>query len=159
MSSRTHYFSVSLGMPGYMPTAHFVAKARYATELAQAMEDAIGPHGPTPYRTLLSMARRIMHDAHGKLGDQLDLNDGTGERLTIEPISKAEYNRGRLAEEYRGIVIIERNGDPFESGFVGCQYADPWERYPVYRGDIGAKPRGWWRSYCRQNNLLLREPR
>ncbi len=55
----------------------------------------------------------------------------------------------------RDIISIQTNGDPYGYGFVGSQSHDNGHSW-FYRGDIGAQPRWWWRSYCRKNNYILR---
>ena len=55
----------------------------------------------------------------------------------------------------RDIIEIRPNGDPFGSGFVGCQSVDGGESW-TYRGDIGARPRDWWRAYARREGAILR---
>ena len=57
------------------------------------------------------------------------------------------------------IIEISINGDPYGSGFVGTEYKDEAEcetGIGVYRGDVGARPREWWRDYCRRNGYILR---
>lgn len=46
--------------------------------------------------------------------------------------------------------------DPFGSGFTGRESKDNGATW-YYRGDIGARPRQWWRDYCRRNRIVLRE--
>jgi hypothetical protein len=55
----------------------------------------------------------------------------------------------------KSIIEIQVNGDPFGSGFVGSQSEDNGHSW-FYRGDIGARSRDFWRSYCRRNNITLR---
>ena len=57
------------------------------------------------------------------------------------------------------IIEIEPNGDPYGSGYTGVEYTSQAEYNTgigVYRGDIGARPRAWWRSYCFENGYILR---
>jgi len=54
------------------------------------------------------------------------------------------------------LIELDYNGDPYGSGFTGSELTQHgW----VYRGDIGAKPRSWWRWFCRKNGYRLRECR
>src|SRR3990167_10826800 len=55
----------------------------------------------------------------------------------------------------RDIIEIQPNGDPYGSGFTGIESTDNGQSW-FYRGDIGARPRWWWRNYCRRENIILR---
>jgi len=55
----------------------------------------------------------------------------------------------------RKIIEITQNGDPCESGFTGSESEDGGKTW-FYCGDIGARPRWYWRNYCRKNNITLR---
>lgn len=57
------------------------------------------------------------------------------------------------------IIEITPNGDPFGSGFVGTEYQDQTEYESgigIHRGDLGVKPRRFWRLYCKQFGYILR---
>lgn len=54
------------------------------------------------------------------------------------------------------ILQLEYNGDPFGRGFIAHETRDNGESW-FYRGDIGARPRSWWRDYARRNRFTLRE--
>lgn len=56
------------------------------------------------------------------------------------------------------IIQLSRNGDQYGDGFTGAETLDRGHRW-VYRGDLGAHTRWWWRSYCRQRIIILREDR
>ena len=52
------------------------------------------------------------------------------------------------------VITLEPNGDPYGRGFTGIEttaFGD------IYRGDIGAQSRAWWRRYARQNGYRLIE--
>ena len=53
------------------------------------------------------------------------------------------------------IIEIYPNGDPYGRGFQGSQSIDGGVSW-IFRGDIGPRPRWWWRQYCRKNNYKLR---
>lgn len=53
------------------------------------------------------------------------------------------------------IIEIYPNGDPFGGGFQGSESTDGGESW-VFRGDVGAVPRRWWRNYCQRNKIVLR---
>ena len=53
------------------------------------------------------------------------------------------------------VLELSLNGDPFGSGFTACESYD--DETWFYRGDIGAKPRRWWRDYARRYGYRLRE--
>lgn len=55
----------------------------------------------------------------------------------------------------RTIIAIRPNGDPFGNGYEGIQSEDGGDSW-FYRGDIGARPRAWWRAYARRENAILR---
>jgi len=55
------------------------------------------------------------------------------------------------------IIEIRPNGDPFGSGYEGSQSDDGGKSW-FYRGDIGAQPRKYWESYCRNKGYTLRTP-
>ena len=53
------------------------------------------------------------------------------------------------------IIEIRPNGDPYGKGFTALQSdngGDSW----YFRGDIGAKPRQWWRDYARRIGAVRR---
>jgi len=55
------------------------------------------------------------------------------------------------------IIEIYPNGDPFGRGFCGTEYKDQKEYdsgIGVFRGDIGPRPRSFWRSYCAGKYIL-----
>lgn len=54
---------------------------------------------------------------------------------------------------------LEHNGDPYGSGFTATELDRRDATIGVYRGDIGARPRSWWRAYARRNGYVLREVR
>ncbi len=56
------------------------------------------------------------------------------------------------------IIEIEPSGDPYGSGFVGIESRDDGDSW-YYRGDIGARPRQWWRDYARREGAILRARR
>jgi hypothetical protein len=56
------------------------------------------------------------------------------------------------------IIELSHNGDPYGKGFWGSQSDDGGKSW-VFRGDVGAMPRQWWRWYARKNNFTLREVR
>lgn len=58
----------------------------------------------------------------------------------------------------RPIVELSHNGDHYGRGFVGSMSYDGGESW-IYRGDIGAAPRWWWRMWCRRHGVTLREVR
>lgn len=45
----------------------------------------------------------------------------------------------------------------YEGGFCGTLCAGRSARYGIYMGDIGARPRSWWRSYARSHGYVLVE--
>ena len=55
----------------------------------------------------------------------------------------------------RDIIEIHPNGDPYGKGFVGSESTDNGLTW-FYRGDIGARPRDWWRFYARKEGAILR---
>ena len=55
----------------------------------------------------------------------------------------------------RTIIEIQVNGDPYGRGFVGSESRDNGHSW-IYRGDVGAMSRDWWRYYCRRNGFVLR---
>ena len=62
----------------------------------------------------------------------------------------------------RGILELSPNGDPFGSGYHAIEYKDNAERdtgIGVYRGDIGDRPRSYWRWYARRAGYRLVEYR
>jgi hypothetical protein len=58
----------------------------------------------------------------------------------------------------RAILELTENGDPYGRGFTASESTDGGVTW-FYRGDIGAMPRRYWRSYARKNNKVLREVR
>lgn len=58
----------------------------------------------------------------------------------------------------KDILELTPNGDPYGSGYTASHSSDGGESW-FYRGDIGAKPRWWWRRFAFQNGYTLREPR
>ncbi len=56
------------------------------------------------------------------------------------------------------ILWLQHNGDPYESGFTASESTDGGGSW-FYRGDIGTRPRWWWRDYARCNGYTLREVR
>ena len=59
----------------------------------------------------------------------------------------------------REIIEISLNGDPYGSGFMGVHFMSQAEYETgigIYHGDIGAKPRQWWRDFCRVYGYILR---
>jgi len=54
----------------------------------------------------------------------------------------------------RKLLELSPNGDPFSRGFTASERT---ENGWVYRGDIGARSRSWWRNYARKNGYKLRE--
>jgi hypothetical protein len=58
----------------------------------------------------------------------------------------------------RTILELQHTGDPYGSGFEATESNDGGKTW-FYRGDIGAMPRAWWRTYARRNNYTLREAR
>ena len=61
-----------------------------------------------------------------------------------------------MAEKQPTIIQIRLTGDPFGKGFVGLQSNDGGTSWH-YRGDIGERPRWWWRRYARSIGARLRE--
>lgn len=62
---------------------------------------------------------------------------------------------GRVCE-HRPVVQLRPNGDYCGRGFTGSQSTDGGRSW-YYRGDIGARPRWWWRGYCGRLGFALRE--
>lgn len=58
----------------------------------------------------------------------------------------------------RPILELSHNGDPYGSGFSASESNDGGHSW-FYRGDIGARPRAWWRDYALCNDYILREAR
>jgi hypothetical protein len=56
-------------------------------------------------------------------------------------------------------IILSHNGDPYGRGFVGMLADSATADCGVYMGDIGARPRAWWRHYARRNGYKLVEHR
>lgn len=56
------------------------------------------------------------------------------------------------------VVEIQPNGDPYGGGWTGSETHDGGASW-VYRGDVGARPRQWWRDYCRRTGRRLRVSR
>jgi hypothetical protein len=54
---------------------------------------------------------------------------------------------------------LAHNGDPYGSGFTATGLENRGDTIGVYFGDIGAKPRAWWRAYARRNGYVLIEVR
>ena len=54
------------------------------------------------------------------------------------------------------IIEIQINGDPYGSGFVGSESVDGGKSW-IYRGDIGARPRWYWRNLVRKAGAILRQ--
>lgn len=54
---------------------------------------------------------------------------------------------------------LEHNGDPYGSGFTATELNHREDTIGIYRGDIGAMPRSWWRAYARRNGYVLIESR
>lgn len=54
----------------------------------------------------------------------------------------------------RPILELSPNG----RGFTASETRDAGHTW-IYRGDIGAQPRAWWRAYARRNGFKLREVR
>lgn len=60
-----------------------------------------------------------------------------------------------MNKQQRDIIEIQVNGDPYSGGYVGshsCDNGNSW----IYRGDIGARSREFWRNYCRNHKYILR---
>lgn len=53
------------------------------------------------------------------------------------------------------VIEITPNGDPYGSGFTGSESLDGGTSW-VYRGDIGARSRRYWRWYAKQQGAVLR---
>jgi len=60
-----------------------------------------------------------------------------------------------MNKQQRDIIEIQTNGDPYGNGFVASHSCDNGHSW-VYRGDIGARSREFWRNYCRKNDYILR---
>ena len=56
-------------------------------------------------------------------------------------------------------LTLSHNGDPYGGGFVATESENRNDRYGVYRGDLGARPRSFWRAYARRNGYRLAEAR
>lgn len=56
-------------------------------------------------------------------------------------------------------LVLSHNGDPFGGGFTASEYENRNDQFGVYRGDIGAMPRSFWRTYARKNDYVLVEVR
>lgn len=56
-------------------------------------------------------------------------------------------------------IILSPNGDPYGRGFVGMLANSADADSGVYMGDVGARPRSWWRTYAKRNAYLLVEVR
>lgn len=54
------------------------------------------------------------------------------------------------------IILLQTNGDPYGSGFVGSQSDDGGHSW-YYRGDLGARARWWWRKYCQDFGYAMME--
>lgn len=54
---------------------------------------------------------------------------------------------------------LTHNGDPFGSGFTATELESRDSTIGIYRGDIGAMPRSWWRAYARRHGYVLMEVR
>ena len=58
------------------------------------------------------------------------------------------------------ILELSHNGDPYGRGFTATEYKDKVEYdsgIGIYRGDIGAMPRAYWRNYAKRNGYTLKE--
>lgn len=60
-----------------------------------------------------------------------------------------------IKKQVRGVIEIYPNGDPSGRGYQGSESVDNGISW-TFRGDIGARPRRWWRDYCRRNSFVLR---
>ena len=56
-----------------------------------------------------------------------------------------------------GFIELSPNGDPYGRGFTGTETVNRDDRYGVYRGDIGAQTRAWWRAWAARNDYVLIE--
>lgn len=54
-------------------------------------------------------------------------------------------------------LVLEHSGDPYGRGFVATEMKNTTDQYGIYRGDIGAQSRQWWRNYARRNGYQLVE--
>lgn len=59
----------------------------------------------------------------------------------------------------RPILELRHNGDSFGSGFEAIELDRPDANTGIFRGDLGARPRSWWRLYAARNGYKLREAR
>jgi len=68
---------------------------------------------------------------------------------------------GKLIDLLSPVKILELSHA--ESGFVATEYENRFQydikRIGVHRGDIGNRPRSFWRNYARKNNCILKEVR
>jgi hypothetical protein len=60
-----------------------------------------------------------------------------------------------MSKPIKIIISIQINGDPYGGGFVGSESKDGGTNW-FYRGDVGARSREFWRTYCRRNGYTLR---
>ncbi len=56
-------------------------------------------------------------------------------------------------------IELTPNGDPYGSGFTATELINRHDTIGVYRGDIGAQSRAYWRRYARRNGYKLIEYR
>ena len=56
-------------------------------------------------------------------------------------------------------IVLSHNGDPYGGGFTGTEMVNRDDDIGIYRGDVGAMSRQWWRNYARRNGYKLIECR
>lgn len=52
---------------------------------------------------------------------------------------------------------LSYNGDSFGRGFVAMETENRNDTVGIYRGDIGARSRQFWRNFAKRNNFKLVE--
>ena len=62
-------------------------------------------------------------------------------------------------QKRNGYLHLSPNGDPYGSGFTATETEYRDDNIGVYRGDIGAQTRQWWRDYANRYGYVLIESR
>ena len=86
----------------------------------------------------------------------MDDNDNRADPLTGCEKIGGRYVHTPKPIRPRPILELQHNGDPYGTGFTATESTDGGHSW-FYRGDVGAMPRAWWRTYARRNGYTLRE--
>lgn len=78
----------------------------------------------------------------------------------IDQYARVPYRRVAIRADMAGVVryiALSHNGDPYGRGFTGTMLETRDATTGIYRGDIGARSRAWWRRYARLERYTLIE--